>query len=93
MSGGAFLGLLLLSMAWLFSLGGLAFNLLRRDRPLRYWPGLAGSLTVLFSLPLLPRLGVEVAWPWVWVLLPFFIDPGSLPALAAMVWRRIRARL
>lgn len=90
MSGGALLGLVLLSMAWLFSLAGLALNLARKDRPLRYWPGVAGSLTVLFSLPVFPRFGVEVAWPWLWILLPFVLDPGCLPTVVVAVLRRRR---
>ena len=92
MTGGNLLGLVLLSMGWLFSLGGLAFNLADRRRPLRYWPGVAGSVTVLFTLPLFPAYGMEVAWPWFWVLLPLLLDPGSLPALAAMAFRRFRGR-
>jgi hypothetical protein len=92
MTGGGLLGLILLSMGWLFSLGGLALNFADRRRPLRYWPGLAGSLTVLFTLPVFPELGVEVVWPWLWVLLPFVLDPGSLPAVAAMAFRRFRGK-
>ena len=92
MTGMDLLGLILLSMAWLFSLGALAFNLADRRRPLRYWPGVAGSFTMLFTLPVFPARGVEVAWPWFWVLLPFVLDPGSLPAVAAMAWRRLRGK-
>jgi hypothetical protein len=92
MTGMDLLGLVLLSMGWLFSLGALAFNLADRRRPLRYWPGVAGSLTVLVTLPMFPARGVEIAWPWFWVLLPFVLDPGSLPAVAAMAWRRLRGK-
>ncbi|HYD55377.1 MAG TPA: hypothetical protein VEB41_00570 [Burkholderiales bacterium] len=92
MSGSALLGLILLSMGWLFFLGGLAFNALRRERPLRYWPGVAGSLTVLFSLPLFPRFGLDPGWPWFWVLLPLVLDPGCMPAVAVMAFRRFRGR-
>jgi hypothetical protein len=92
MTGMDLLGLILLSMAWLFSLGALAFNLADRRRPLRYWPGVAGSLTVLFTLPAFPARGVEVAWPWLWVLLPFVLDPGSLPMIATTAFHRLRGK-
>jgi len=57
------LGLVLLSMAWLLCLGGLA---------LRVWPlaAVAGSVAVFFTIPALARYGIEVPWPWLWILLP-----------------------
>ena len=63
MTGMGFLGLVLLSMAWLLCLAGLAFRL---------WPlaGIAGSVAVFFTLPALARYGIEVPWPWLWILLP-----------------------
>jgi len=63
MTGMGFLGLVLLSMAWLLCLGGLAFRL---------WPlaGIAGSVAVFFTIPALARYGIEVPWPWLWILLP-----------------------
>jgi hypothetical protein len=58
-----FLGLILLSMAWLLCLGGLV---------LKRWPlaGIAGSVAVFFTIPALARYGIEVPWPWLWILLP-----------------------
>ena len=63
MTGSGFLGLVLLSMAWLLVLGSIA---------LRRWPlsGIAGSVAVFFSLAALAKYGVEVPWPWLWILLP-----------------------
>ena len=78
MTGGALLGLVLLSMGWLFFLGGLAANyqaLRTRGRGLGPLPGLVGSLTVFFSLPALRKYGLEVPWPWLWILLPLALDP------------------
>jgi hypothetical protein len=78
MTGGALLGLVLLSMGWLFFLAGLAANyqaLRAARRGLGPLPGLVGSLTVFFSLPALARYGVEVPWPWLWILLPLALDP------------------
>ena len=79
MTGGALLGLVLLSMGWLFFLGGLAANYqaLRAGskRGLGPHPGLVGSLTVFFSLPALRNYGVEAPWPWLWILLPLALDP------------------
>lgn len=79
-SGSAFLGLVLLSMAWLFFLLGLAVNyrLLHPQVTLGFLPGVVGSLAVFFSIPALARYGVEVPWPWLWILLPLALDPGGL---------------
>jgi len=30
---------------------------------------------VFFSLPALAKYGVEVSWPWLWILLPLALDP------------------
>lgn len=68
MSGGDYLELVLSSMGWLFFLAGLALGL-------RLLPGIVGSVTVFFTLPLLARHGIDVPWPWLWILLPFAIDP------------------
>ena len=73
MTGGALLGLFLISMGWLFFLGGAALNELARgkkQRGLGFLPAVVGSLTVFFSIPALARFGIEVPWPWLWILLP-----------------------
>ena len=78
MTGTGFLALVLISMGWLFFLGGLAINYqaLRRARPgIPVLPGIVGSATVFFSIPALAKLGVELPWPWLWILLPLVIDP------------------
>jgi hypothetical protein len=79
MTGAALLGLVLLSMGWLFFLGGLAANyraLRRHAKPgLGPLPGIVGSVTVFFSLPALAKHGIELPWPWLWILLPLAIDP------------------
>jgi hypothetical protein len=81
------LGLILLSMAWLFFIGGILMNwLVVRQRmrakegdalpsSLGFVPGVVGSLTVFFTLPALMKFGVEVGWPWLWILLPLLLDP------------------
>ena len=61
MTGGALVGLVLLR---------------RRAKPgLGPLPGIVGSLTVFFSLPALTNYGLDVPWPWLWILLPLGIDP------------------
>ena len=67
MSGGGLLGLILLSMAWLFFFYGLSIKL-------RFLPGVAGSLAAFFSIPWLAQYGIEVPWPWLWILLPLAVD-------------------
>ena len=66
MTGMGFLGLILLSMAWLLFLAGIG---------LRVWPlaGIGGSLAVFFTLPALAKYGVAVPLPWVWILLPLVL--------------------
>ena len=67
MTGGALLGLILLSMAWLYFLIGVI-------RPgMGFDPGLVGSLAVFFTIPALARYGIEVPWPWLWILLPLVL--------------------
>ncbi len=68
MSGSDFLELVLLSMGWFAFVAGLALGL-------RMLPGVVGSVTVFFTLPMLARHGLEVPWPWLWILLPLLIDP------------------
>jgi hypothetical protein len=73
MTGVALLGLCLISMGWLFFLGGVALNELARrkkHRGLGFLPALVGSVTVFFSIPAVARYGIEVPWPWLWILLP-----------------------
>ena len=97
MTGGDLVGLILLSMAWCFFVLGLALNYALRRKPggmrgaLGPFPGMAGSLAVYFSLPLLARHGVEMPWPWLWILLPLALDPGcAAAALRAVLYRRRR---
>ena len=91
MTGGGLLELILLSMAWLFFVGGIAANwhVLRRQLKrksadeqvpsgLGFVPGVAGSLTVFFPIPALAKYGAEVPWPWLWIVLPLLIDPYCL---------------
>ena len=67
MTGVQLLELVLVSMGWLAFLAGLALRL-------RLLPGIAGSLTVFFTIPALARHGVEVPWPWLWILLPLALE-------------------
>lgn len=69
-SGSGLIGLILLSMGWLFYLVGLYFRI-----PIL--PGIVGSLAAFFSVGLL-----EAPWPWLWILLPLAIDPYWLGKLA-----------
>jgi hypothetical protein len=104
MSGGDLVGLILLSMGWLFFLGGLAanFHVLRLSlrakegervpSGLGFVPGVVGSLTVFFSLPALARFGVEAPWPWLWILLPLALDPYCLGGFLLMAFQRLRGR-
>ena len=75
MTGGGLLELILLSMGWLFFLGGLAANYQAKSASrLGFVPGVVGSITVFFSVPALAGYGIEVPWPWLWILLPLIID-------------------
>ena len=86
MSGGSLVGLILLSMAWLFFAGGSVtnFSVLRaamKARPgdsvpsgIPFIPGVVGSLAVFFTIPALAPYGVEATWPWLWILLPLVLD-------------------
>ena len=86
MTGGSLVGLILLSMAWLFFAAGAVTNFSVLRTALRakdaervpsgipFIPGVAGSLAVFFTIPALAAYGVEVAWPWLWILLPLFLD-------------------
>jgi hypothetical protein len=85
MTGTGLLALILVSMGWLIFLAGLVINY-RSPKGIPVLPGMVGSVTVFFSIPPLTQRGVDVPWPWLWILLPFVIDPGCLPGLL----RRLR---
>ena len=78
MTGGALLGLILISMGWLYAAAGLALNWYGFSRgnpgPLAFVPGVAASLAMFFSIPAL-----DPPWPWLWVLLPLALDPYNPP--------------
>ena len=98
MTGGGLLALILLSMGWLFFLGGLAANVqaARRSfqtrgaapRGLGPLPGIIGSMTMFFSVPSLARMGVDLPWPWVWILAPLVLDPLCLGGLVLLARRK-----
>jgi ADP-ribosylglycohydrolase len=102
MTGGFLIGLILVSMLCLFAVGGLIVNFvswraLRKAKEgaqvpsgFPFLPGIAGSLAVFFALPALARHGIDVPWPWLWILLPFFLDmygPGGF-AMALLGFAR-----
>lgn len=68
MSGIAYLEIVLVSMGWFAFLAGLALGL-------RGLPGIVGSVTAFFTVPMLARHAVAVPWPWLWILLPLLVDP------------------
>ena len=73
MTGGRVLELILISMGWLFFVAGAALNEVARRKKQRgagFLPAIVGSVTVFFSIPALARYGIEVPWPWLWILLP-----------------------
>ena len=100
MTGGGLLGLILLSMAWLFFLGGIAANYQALRVSLRakeservpsglgFVPGVVGSLTVFFTIPTLAGAGIEVPWPWLWILLPLVADPYCLGGFLLTAFRK-----
>ena len=100
MTGGGLLELILLSMAWLFFLGGLAANYQVLAKSLKakpgdplpsglgFLPGIAGSITVFFSIPALASYGVKVPWPWLWILLPLVVDPYCIGGLVLLLVRK-----
>lgn len=104
MTGSGLLGLMLLSMGWLFFLGGLAVNIhaLRRALAARegertpsglgFVPGVVGSLVVFFTVPALMRFGIQVPWPWFWILLPLVLDPYCAGGFLLTVFQRLRGR-
>jgi len=101
MSGGYLLGLIGFSMASLFALAGLVINLqvwraARRARAgervaagIPILPGVVGSVTLFLLIPQLhTRFGLELPWPFLWILLPLILDlqglGGFLLALAGV---------
>jgi hypothetical protein len=51
-------------------------------------PGVAGSLAAFFTLPALAQYGIDVPWPWLWILLPLLIDPYCLGGLVLLLLRK-----
>jgi len=98
MTGIGLLALILVSMGWLFFLGGLVANVQAvrrsfqtrgaRPRGLGPLPGLVGSLTMFFSVPALARLGIDLPSPWVWILAPLVLDPLCLGGLVLLRRRK-----
>jgi hypothetical protein len=89
MTGLGLLGLILISMGWLFFLAGLAINY-RSKQAIPLVVGVVGSLTAFFSVPALMKHGIGVPWPWFWILLPLVVDPGCLPGLLRWWGNRMR---
>jgi len=99
-TGGGFLQLILISMGWLFFLAGLIahYQILRRSLKAKpgerapssmgFIPGVVGSVTVFFTLPALARYGIEVPWPWLWILLPLLIDPYCVGGIVLLALRK-----
>lgn len=102
MTGGALLGLILISMAWLFFLAGLVANCLVLRRSLKakpgervpsslgFAPGVVGSVAVFFTIPAVAKYGWDVPWPWpwLWIVLPLFIDPYCVPGIVLLLLRK-----
>ena len=90
MTGSGFLALILLSMGWLFFIAGVLVNYRAagRARGLGPLPGIVGSLTVFFSIPALAARGIELPWPWLWILAPLAIDPLCVGGLVLLVRRK-----
>lgn len=89
MTGWMLLGLTLLSMGWLFFAFGAALNFAawrrarraapgERFRGVPLLPGVVGSLAAFFSVGWALKSGARVPWPWLWILLPLFLDVGCL---------------
>ena len=100
MTGGGLLELILLSMGWLFFLAGLVahyriFRQSLRPKPderlpsnMGFIPGVVGSISVFFTLPAVARYGVDVPWPWLWILLPLVVDPYCIGGLVLLALRK-----
>jgi len=87
MTGFSLLGLVLLSMAWLFFIGGAALNFQAWRTALRarragaasaggvpFLPGVVGSLAAFFTVGWALTRGYAVHWPWLWIALPLVLD-------------------
>ena len=73
-------------MGWLFFVLGAAINLqaLRKSRKgLPVLPGLTGSLAAFFTVAML-----QAPWPWLWILMPLFLDVDCVPRLLLVLFRR-----
>ena len=93
-------GLVLVSMAWLFFAGGavMNFSVMRRARrpragePVRWGipliPGVVGSLAAFFTLPALAHYGFDLPWPWFWILLPLVLDASCLGLTFTLMTKR-----
>ena len=104
MTGGSLLGLILLSMAWLFCLLGAVtnFSVLRAaaranagapaPSGIPFLPGVAGSLAAFFTIPALAGHGIEAPWPWLWILLPLFLDVYCLGWVLIYLLRMLDGR-
>jgi hypothetical protein len=92
MTGGALLGLVLVSMGWLFFIAGVVLNYqalrAKRGRGLGPLPGVVGSVTMFFSMPVLAGHGIVLPWPWIWILAPLAIDPLCVGGLVLLVRRK-----
>ena len=101
MSGWWLVGLMLLSMAWMFFVYGLLLHYLLLRRSLKakegeyvpsslgFIPGVVGSAAVLFTIAALAKYGIEAPWPWLWILLPLAIDPYCLPIVVLLLIRKL----
>ena len=102
MTGGSLVGLALLSMAWLFFAGGavMNFSVLRRAAQAKpgertpsgipLMPGVVGSLAAFFTVAALAGRGVELPWPWLWILLPMVLDVYCVGWIVLFVFFRGR---
>jgi hypothetical protein len=100
MTGGSLVGLILLSMAWLFFLFGavMNFSVLRSAARAKegdpvpsgvpFIPGVCGSLAAFFTIPALAAYGIEAPWPWFWILLPLFLDVYCLGWVWLFVFKK-----
>jgi hypothetical protein len=99
-TGSVLFGLIVLSMAWLFFLAGLVahYQILRAclkakegarvPSNMGFLPGVVGSGAVFFTIPALANHGVEVPWPWLWILLPLVLDPYCLGGLVRSAFKK-----